>query len=400
LDATDYQLASAISGERVGNRFENVGFNPGSVDIQAGIPVNYNFTIPAYYDGMEVNVTLDGLAPADDETRLKTPADGRSAIKSYIFRPTGAGAQTLKLKTQNKEESICYVTLEAENYYYETETTPLYQSAVRYSFEEAYFDGRPQSITANTDVKVIFNIPAEAFINGMIVNVTLDGFGPNDNKLNDAGNGTYTYTVTQSGQQEFRVKASGKEARTCYVTLESINNKFITETIEVEQTVSHALKITNVNSLNDSWRAQARYTFSEPLQNSTHTFKCWIKSSARNQITLYVQNSGNNSQSNSHTIRNIGSGWTEVEIKVSPGANNRNSIVFNIADVAGDVYIDQVSFIRDNDQNKTELMQNNDMDDYELIDGRKVPTGWDTKTNDSNNTNPVCYVEQVEGGHE
>ena len=252
LDAADYQLASAISGERVGNRFENVGFNPGSVDIQAGIPVNYNFTIPVYYDGMEVNVTLDGLAPADDETRLEAPADSRSAIKSYVFRPTGDGVQTLKLKTQNKEESICYVTIEAENYYYETETTPLYQSAVRYSFEEAYFDGRPQSITANTDVKVIFNIPAEAFINGMIVNVTLDGFVSNDdNKLKDAGNGTYTYTVTKSGNQEFRVKASGKEARTCYVTLESISNKFITKTIEVEQT-RNLIRVVSFNFNNNN----------------------------------------------------------------------------------------------------------------------------------------------------
>lgn len=242
LDAADYQIASATSGERIGNRFENVGFNPGSVDILAGIPVNYNFTLPAYYDGMEVNVTLDGLAPADDETRLEAPADGRSAIKSYIFRPTGGGAQTLKLKTQNKEESTCYVTLEAEKYYYETVTTPLIQSAVRFEFG-AYFNGNPQSITASTNVTVKFNIPAESFINSMTVNVTLDGFVPNDNKLTDAGNGIYTYTVTQSGQQEFGVKASGKDARTCYVTLESISNKFITETIDVEQTKGYTTTI-------------------------------------------------------------------------------------------------------------------------------------------------------------
>lgn len=250
LDAADYQLASAISGDRVGNRFENVGFNPGSVDIQAGIPVNYNFTIPAYYDGMEINVTLDGLAPADDETRLEAPADGRSAIKSYIFRPTGAGAQTLKLKTQNKEESICYVTLEAENYYYETETTPLYQSAVRYEFD-AYFYGDPQSINANTDVRVRFSIPDEAFISGMTVNVTLGRFEPNDNKLTDNGNGTYTYTVTQRGNQEFRVKASEQTAGTCSVTLEAINYKFVTDTIEVKQT-RNLIQVVSFNFSNNN----------------------------------------------------------------------------------------------------------------------------------------------------
>ncbi len=292
LDAADYQLASAISGDRVGNRFENVGFNPGSVDIQAGIPVNYNFTIPAYYDGMEINVTLDGLAPADDETRLEAPADGRSAIKSYIFRPTGAGAQTLKLKTQNKEESTCYVTLEAEKYYYETVTSPLYQSAVRYEFD-AYFNGNPQSINANTDVRVRFNIPAESFINGMIVNVTLDGFVPNnDNNLKDAGNGTYTYTVTQSGQQEFRVKASGTEARTCSVTLESINNKFITETIEVEQSKGYTTTIngrTISGSLSDvsySWN-------NAPGNNNNCTITLTTANSTNYSGVCAVTRSGN-----------------------------------------------------------------------------------------------------------
>ena len=85
----------------------------------------------------------------------------------------------------NSDLCICYVTLEAENYYYETETTPLYHMAVRYEFG-AYFNGNPQSINAKTDVRVRFNIPAESFINGMTVNVTLDGFVPNDDKLSYA----------------------------------------------------------------------------------------------------------------------------------------------------------------------------------------------------------------------
>lgn len=97
------------------------------------------------------------------------------------------------------------------------------------------------------------------------------------------------------------------------------------------------------------------------MQNTIHTFKCRIKSSARNQITLYLQNTEDDSQSNAYTINNIGSDWTECEIKVNPGSNTRNSIVFNIEDVAGDVYIDAVSLTRDNDQSKTELMINNDM---------------------------------------
>ena len=135
LDNTDYMLASETSGDRVGNSFEPADFVQGSVGLGVGNEVQYSFTVPTYYAGMEINVTLDGLAPADDETRLESPADGRSAIKSYVFKPTAAGTYTLKLKTANKDESTCSLTLEAEKYYYETVTSTIEQTAAKYAFE-------------------------------------------------------------------------------------------------------------------------------------------------------------------------------------------------------------------------------------------------------------------------
>lgn len=418
LDAADYQLAPAISGERVGNRFENVGFNPGSVDIQAGIPVNYNFRLPAYYDGMEINVTLDGLAPADDETRLEAPADGRSAIKSYIFRPTGAGAQTLKLKTQNKEESICYVTLEAENYYYETETTPLYQMAVRYEFG-AYFNGNPQSINANTDVRVRFNIPAEAFINGMIVNVTLEGFVPipNDNKLTDAGNGTYTYTVTQSGEQEFRVKASGKDARTCYVTLESINNKFITETIHVEQTTAtHALRATKRTQNNNNYDVQAVYQLGQNLTNGgTYELTFYVKADeAINNVGIFLKKlaqDNNQNQQNLGNIGNVTAQWTQKTVTFTANQSGFDMIAFNIGTVPNgkSIYFDKVSLRRtgNNANPNEELITNGDFEDNinnfisnELNIENPPSNTWWLKTNTSVNPRPQCTLEIVTPGHE
>ena len=399
LDAPDYKIASATSGERVGNRFENVGFNPSSVDIQAGIPVNYNFTLPVYYDGMEINVTLDGLAPADDETRLEAPAEGRSAIKSYVFRPTGAGVQTLKLKTQNKEESTCYITLEAEEYYYETVTTPLTQSSVRYEFG-AYFNGNPQSITANTNVRVMFNIPAEAFINGMIVNVTLDGFVPNDNKLTDAGNGIYTYTVTQSGQQEFRVKASGKDARTCYVTLESISNKFITETIDVEQiSATYALKMTNISGSNNIYDTQVTYELATPLTNgATYTLTFRVRADKNitdnnntDNFSIYLKKtSNNNDQYYPRVEGNITTGWTTKTITITPNGTNYNLIAFNLGRLGNNssVYIDNISLKQNN--SNVELIENGDFETDNL-------QRWGIKTN--GNT-PKCSFERVPEGYE
>ncbi len=405
LDAADYQLASATSGERIGNRFENVGFNPGSVDIQAGIPVNYNFTLPAYYDGMEINVTLDGLAPADDETRLEAPADGRSAIKSYIFRPAGAGVQTLKLKTQNKEESICYVTLEAENYYYETETTPLYQMAVRYEFD-AYFNGNPQSINANTDVRVRFNIPAEAFISGMIVNVTLDGFIPNDNKLTDAGNGIYTYTVTQSGQQEFRVKASGTEARTCYVTLESLSNKFITETIDVEQTTAtHALRAKNSTNNRNVYDSQAVYQLANALtrgQRYTLTFYVKADAGVDNFGVFLKMTSDDGSQQQFDNIGGVTTEWTKKTIDINTANAAYDMIAFNIGLVGTNnaIYFDKVSLVRNN-QNQ-ELIKNGDFEEAspDNWDFDKEADDWWVKVNTGANPLPQCTLEIVTPGHE
>lgn len=192
LDAADYQLASAISGERVGNRFENVGFNLGSVALGAGNEVQYNFTVPTYYAGMEINVTLDGLAPADDETQLESPADGRSAIKRYVFKPTEAGTYTLNLQSTNKEASTCYLTLEAEKYYYETVMSTIEQTAARYTFQSLTV---PESVRygAGRTVSIKFKLDGtDASYQNKNVYVTLVGMTRN-------GATSFTYNTGNVG---------------------------------------------------------------------------------------------------------------------------------------------------------------------------------------------------------
>ena len=184
LDNAQYMLASATSGERVGNLFENADFVQGSVGLGIGNEVQYSFTLPTYYSGMEVNVTLDGLAPADDETRLESPADGRSAIKSYVFRPTGTGTYTLKLQTTNKDESTCSLMLESEKYYYETVTSTIEQTAAKYAFQSLtvsdvrYGTGRAASITfvLDADDNNIRNKEVYVKLVGMTNNEGKDSF--------------------------------------------------------------------------------------------------------------------------------------------------------------------------------------------------------------------------------
>ena len=133
IDAEGYKDES-LKAERIVNQFgvtgTGLGFTPKTVtgkDDLSNIPVEFTFTVPVHYDNMEVNVILDGLLPADDDPNGLREVEGRSAIKTFAFKPTAAGTYTLKLKTINKEACVCSLTLESEKYYYETETLNIEQ---------------------------------------------------------------------------------------------------------------------------------------------------------------------------------------------------------------------------------------------------------------------------------
>lgn len=511
VDADGYKDETR-NASRIENQFgvsgNDLGFNPdpitGTTDDLSYLPVDFKFTVPTYYEGMVVNITLDGLVPDEpsdnnDNGRLEG-LNGLAAISTYTFKPIkGKTTYTLSLKTVNPGECTSSLTLESEAYYYQTVTSTIEQTAAKYAFQSLttnpagsvrYGTGRDVSITfvldatdnayqnkevsvklvglandknetsfihkvgnnrtvtinnlkttSNGDnlritveaaeykprtttisqrtlgefknvkfnktkvgakvgevVELSFNIDNNSYYSGMVVNLELDGLEPVDGL--ELVDGNYTYSPAKEGTHKINLRTTKNVEGNCTAQLKA-SGMTDSQIATVQQTAAtYALKITNTNMLTESWRAQARYTFSEPLQNTSYTFKCWIKSSVRNQITLYLQNKTDDSQSNAHPITNIGADWTEVTITLNPGSNTRNSIVFNIADVVGDVYIDKVSLIRNNDANKDEVMINNDFDEYDLVNGIKVPKGWDTKINNSNNTNPVCSVEQVEGGYE
>ena len=67
-----------------------------------------NFTLSDYQDGMTVNVSLDGLLPADGTL---TEASTRAAV-SYVYTPSAAGKQTIRLKTTSGAKT-CSAALSA-----------------------------------------------------------------------------------------------------------------------------------------------------------------------------------------------------------------------------------------------------------------------------------------------
>lgn len=186
IDAEGYRDES-LNAERIINQFGvsggGLGFNPVRItgeDDFRDKDVEFTFTVPVHYNNMEVNVTLDGLVPAFDDVNGLTEVDGRSAMKTYKFMPAAAGTYTFKLKTINKEACVCSLTLEAENYYYETETCTIEQSSAKYAFQKLTV---PESVRygAGRTVSITFQLDAtdEAFRNKN-VNVTLVGMTRNN----------------------------------------------------------------------------------------------------------------------------------------------------------------------------------------------------------------------------
>lgn len=115
----DYSYGYAYVGRRF-YKF-NGYFSQDHLEESAGVPATYNFSIPSYTEGMIVNVTLNGLAPASSETKLSGSGG------SYVFTPTGAGNYSFALETLNSSKGTCSVTLEAEEYFYETEISSINQ---------------------------------------------------------------------------------------------------------------------------------------------------------------------------------------------------------------------------------------------------------------------------------
>lgn len=105
-----FNLASCAFTNFEAKNFTNLAY-PNGVKAVQGSETVFTFTMPT---ADPVNVTLTGLEPGDNETRLvaATRADG-----TYTFTPSASGNQTLTLKTINASGTVS-VELEADAYDY------------------------------------------------------------------------------------------------------------------------------------------------------------------------------------------------------------------------------------------------------------------------------------------
>lgn len=107
--------STIVEANRRRGRFniQNTGFDKTSLPANANETVTFNFTLSDYEDGMTVNVYLENLVPADNETNLTGPVT--RAGSTYTYRPNSANC-SIKLKTESAGAKACSVQLSSEGY--------------------------------------------------------------------------------------------------------------------------------------------------------------------------------------------------------------------------------------------------------------------------------------------
>jgi hypothetical protein len=185
IDADEYAYGTAVAQRQL-NEF-NGSFEPSSLGITAGEVTTYSFSIPSYTDDMLVNVTLVGLKPADDETQL-VPVTGVEG--AYTFDPRTSGNKSLRLQTINAAEGTCSITLEAEDYYYRTETDTLEQVGV------VIYSGTNKTVTISNVSRPSVSGTGTRTYSAEINSITVDGAAVEFNGSAKYDYNNYTGTVT------------------------------------------------------------------------------------------------------------------------------------------------------------------------------------------------------------
>lgn len=407
ISADDYQAKNVTVTNRAKSQFTTMTLDPTSVGPNAGEVVTLSFSSDGLYDGMPVTLELDGLEPVNSSVATR-------AATSYAYTVSGTGTQTVQLRTTEATTSskTCTVQLKADGFD-DSAVKTVEQSTAKYKFN-ASIEGNPTSINANTVVKLKFNIPQEAFNDGIrTIRITLDGLVPsgNNNQLKQInGTNVYEYTVNNQGDKTINLKPSEDVDRTCSATLQATN--FKTETVSVTQKITHALKASNSTTNTADYDSQAVYQFANntTLTNGwSYTLVFWVKADktiSNNNFSIFLKKSSNDNYQHQQTLNiedDITTDWTKKEITFSASQSDFNRVAFNIGLVGTDnaIYFDKVSLVR----NGQEFIVNGDFEENisnfvsnEVNPQKPTPDTWWVKVNEGRNPIPQCTLQIVQPG--
>ena len=105
------------------------------------------------------------------------------------------------------------------------------------------------------------------------------------------------------------------------------------------------LKVTNPSSVN-SWEAQFAYDFSEAFENNlTYKLKFRVKGSSNGKLSAGFQITDGYKSAGEFGTVEFTTQWKEVELTCICSAEGGTRLIFSFGEFAGDIYIDDFSFI-------------------------------------------------------
>lgn len=369
--------------------FRNLDFTDEQISIGVDKSTRFTFTMSEVPTGL-VTVTLSNAKPADTETDLVNPRADADGNAVFDFDPsTTSGSFDLLTTTEDKA-----VVVKLEATHFQTESLAAARDWAHFS--GGTFAGSLNETAGDKTVTYKFGIPSSGYTSGMVVTVKFDGLAFPDNTVPDRwiakGNGVYEYRPTSAGNTTITLTSTENGKRTNYVTVSAPGFEAMTSEIK-QSNATYALKMYNPTTQSNDWRAQAWYHFEQPLQASqTYKLTCWIKVGAElNNVncSIFLQDSrytdGTNQQMYNNAITGIGREWKRVEYTFTTPNRQLDKIVFNIGHIAGSIYLDDVSVIRDG--TGIELIQNGDFESG-------TAERWDTNGGASVTVVPEGHVGQ------
>ena len=162
----------------------------------------------------------------------------------------------------------------------------------------------------------------------------------------------------------------------------------------------YCLKMTNTQVLSNAADAQVAYTFAKtPRVESgiTYKLKMWVHGTAEGNIQVATYANGKGSAFKP-TIR-VTKDWTRVEVTntIVSGMSGMTSILFNLGEYVGTLYVDDIELIEfDTDRNK-EVGKNLNTVNTNLDDAETTANSLAIQTNDSETLEDVGVSSLGEG---
>lgn len=211
-DGNELSYAVADLDNFVPQHFTGLAYSADPIPVGRDQHVTFSFNMSAMPEDGKVVLTMTGIAPGDDETKLTRLGivDGNKV--QYLYEPSSyTGTHSFDLVTTNTDADPV-VALSAYHFVDASKSAGRNRSAFNGSFSKGSL-----GVDAVETVWYDFSLPV--YTADMEVTVTLDGLTPADSKLTLVSGNTYIYKPASGGSQSLLLSSVDTQEKTCSITL-------------------------------------------------------------------------------------------------------------------------------------------------------------------------------------